>query len=231
MGAGGYNQFKKKYIDENVIRSIQEMYDNGAGIKHVAKHFNISVCKLYSLRDDGLIRLHRTKEESNLLIVKNKVNKKHTEATKQKLSLIRKKWIADNPDKSPYLMSHKSRGETYSEKYFREWLEKEGIQFQQEYKFKSYSFDFLVNERIDLEIDGGQHKNDKRIIEHDIKRDAISKEFGFIVYRIIWSDYQKLSQDEKKKFLCDLKVFLIDTKYPIPYYVIKKKQSKLSKKC
>ena len=112
--------------------------------------------------------------------------RKHTEETKKKLSLIRKKWIAENPDKSPYIVAHKSRGETYPERYFREWLEKENISFQQEYRFKLYSFDFLVNERVDLEIDGGQHKNDKRVIEHDIKRDTKSQEVIRIEPETFW---------------------------------------------
>ena len=146
-----------------------------------------------------------------------------------KISQSRKRWIAENPDKSPYIVSHKSRGETYPEKYFREWMEKESIPFQQEYRFKLYAFDFLVNERIDLEIDGNQHKNDKRIIEHDIKRDNKSKDAGFIVYRIMWSDYQKLNQEERETFLCELKEFLLNSSNPIPQFVIKKKQPKTPK--
>lgn len=228
MGDGS-NQFRSKVMEENIIKSIQEMYDEGNGVNRIAKHFNLSVCKLYTLKDKGLIRMNRTKEESRLLAKKNRVNRKHSEKTKQKLSMLRKRWIAENPDKSPYILSHKSRGETYPEKYFREWLEKENIPFQQEYRFKLYAFDFLVNERVDLEIDGDQHKLDERIIAHDIKRDDKSKDAGFVVYRIMWSDYQKLNQEEKSKFLLELKSFLLDESNPIPQFVIKKKQPKISK--
>ena len=179
--------------------------------------------RLVTLNKRGFLNFDNSEERYNRLVRKKSRGRKHSEETKKRISENRKKWIAENPDKSPYLMSHKSRGETYPEKYFREWLEKENIPFQQEYKFKLYSFDFLVNERVDLEIDGDQHKNDKRIIEHDIKRDAKSQEAGFVVYRIVWSDYQRLTYEEKEKFLGELKEFLLNVDNPVPEFVIKKR--------
>lgn len=216
------NQYSYIAPDEETLRRMEDYYYDNHSIREVAKEFNTTAMKLRVLRDKGFIHLERTPEQQKVFRKVKAKGRKHTEETKKKLSEIRKKWIAENPDKSPYLMSHKSRGETYPEKYFREWMEKESIPFQQEYRFKLYAFDFLVNERVDLEIDGDQHKNDKRIIKHDIKRDAKSQKAGFIVYRIMWSDYQKLSQEEKKNFLYDLKNFLMDNSNPIPEFVIKK---------
>lgn len=223
------NQFSYIAPDEETLRQMEEYYYDNHSIRDVAKKFNTSEMKIRVLRDKGLVCMERTPEQKRLFNSVKHTGRKHSEKTKKKLSLIRKKWISENPDKSPYIVSHKSRGETYPEKYFREWLEKENIPFQQEYRFKLYAFDFLVNERVDLEIDGDQHKNDKRIIKHDIKRDTKSKKAGFIVYRIMWSDYQKLSQEEKKSFLYDLKNFLMDNNNPIPEFVIKK-HSRLRKK-
>lgn len=217
------NQFSYKAPDEETLRQMEEYYYDNHSIRDVAKKFNTTEMKIRVLRDKGLVCMERTPEQKRLFNSVKHVGIKHSEKTKKKLSLIRKKWISENPDKSPYIVSHKSRGETYPEKYFREWLEKENIPFQQEYRFKLYAFDFLVNERVDLEIDGNQHKNDKRIIEHDIKRDARSKDAGFVVYRIMWSDYQKLNQGEKEKFLGELKEFLSNTNNPIPEFVIKKR--------
>lgn len=221
------NQFSYKAPDEETLRQMEEYYYDNHSIRDVAKKFNTTEMKIRVLRDKGLVRMERTPEQKRLFNSVKHVGIKHSEKTKKKLSLIRKQWISENPDKSPYIVSHKSRGETYPEKYFREWMEKENIPFQQEYRFKLYAFDFLVNERIDLEIDGDQHKNDKRIIEHDIKRDNKSKDAGFIVYRIMWSNYQKLSQCERESFLCELKSFLMNNSNPIPQFVIKKKQPKI----
>ena len=74
-----------------------------------------------------------------------------------------------------------------------------------------------------MEIDGGQHNNDKRIIEHDIKRDTKSQEAGFVVYRIEWCNYQRLTHEEKEKFLTELKEFLLNVNIPVPEFVIKKR--------
>lgn len=208
-----------------IISQIQKMYDDGVGgRKTIAKVLSIPESMIAALIRHKLVNFWRTKSEMLSLAGKKRT---HSEETKNKISIIRKKFLEENPDKIPYKINHKSRGETYPEQYFRDWLEKENIPFQQEYKFKLYSFDFLVNERVDLEIDGDQHKLDERIINHDIKRDDKSKDAGFVVYRIMWSDYQKLSHEEKKNFLNELKNFLLDNSNPIPEIVIKKKQPKI----
>jgi DNA-binding NarL/FixJ family response regulator len=43
----------------------------------------------------------------------------------------------------------------------------------------------------------------------------------------MWSDYQKLNQEERETFLCELKEFLLNSSNPIPQFVIKKKQPKI----
>lgn len=217
------NQYSVKVPDEETLKLMQSYYNDLHSLYDLEEKFNISYSRLVTLGKNGFLKFDCSEKRRHELSSKKSKGRKHSEKTKKLLSEKRKKWILENPDKSPYILSHKSRGETYSEKYFREWLEKEQIPFQQEYKFKLYSFDFLVNERVDLEIDGGQHKNDKRIIEHDIKRDTESKKAGFNVYRIVWSDYQRLNQKEKEKFLVELKEFLSNTNNPIPQFVIKKR--------
>ena len=208
---------------------MQSYYDELHSLYDLEEKFNISYSRLVTLGKKGFLNFDHSGKRRHKLKSKKSKGRKHSEKTKKLLSEKRKKWISENPDKSPYIVSHKSRGETYPEKYFREWMEKENIPFQQEYRFKLYAFDFLVNERIDLEIDGDQHKNDKRIIEHDIKRDNKSKDAGFIVYRIMWSDYQKLNQEERESFLSELKNFLLNDSNAIPQFVIKKKSTKISK--
>ena len=66
----------------------------------------------------------------------------------------------------------------------------------------------MVGNAVDLEIDGSQHKNCPAIIEHDIKRNKIVEDAGFIVKRISWSDYARLSAEDKGKYLRELKEFL-----------------------
>lgn len=218
-----------KKFDEAIIKEIQQYFDDKHSFRDIRKKFNINFSQLYALQNSGKLNLTRSKEETKEIIVKKLTGLKHSSETKCKISASIKKWILKNPDKSPYLLCHKSKGESYPEKYFREWLEKENIPFQQEYKFKSYSFDFLINERIDLEIDGSQHREDPVIIEHDKKRDKTSKNNGFIVLRIDWKKYKKLNCELQKEFLLKLKDFLLNSNNPIPQFVIEKKQPKIKK--
>ena len=147
--------------------------------------------------------------------------RKHNEETKNRISRSRKEYLEKHPEKVPYKLNHKSKGESYPEKYFREWLEKENISFIQEYSFGLYSFDFLVNGIIDLEIDGAQHTVDKRVKASDEKRDNKAKEAGYIVYRISWPDYKSL--EDKESFLLKLKNFFNDIKNEYPEIKIVKK--------
>lgn len=205
------NQYSYQPPSQEILDNIQKDYDETEiSVNDLAKKYGFSICKLYTLKKKGYIRLDRDKSFSRELSVSKLRGKKLSEEVKRKISISRKKWIEEHPEKSPYKVSHKSRGESYPEKYFRLWLEKEQIIHKQEYTFKGYYFDFLVNGRIDLEIDGGQHTNDKRIKIHDERRDEESKKAGFIVYRVDWKYFSRLNRDERKDFLSKLKLFFCD---------------------
>lgn len=176
------------------------------GRDKIAKELSISYSTINTLLHRGLVNFWRTKSEMISL-----ANKKRTipDNIRKKISESRKRYLEEHPDQVPYKLNHKSRGESYPEKYFREWLENENINFKQEYHFSVYSFDFLINNFIDLEIDGSQHYVDGRIRKSDEKRDKRAKENGFVVYRINWSRYQQL--EDKEKFLLELKQFIENT--------------------
>lgn len=176
------------------------------GRNKIAKELSISYSTINTLLRRGLVKFWRTKGEMISL-----ANKKRTipDDVRKKISESRKRYLEEHPDQVPYKLNHKSKGESYPEKYFREWLEKENINFEQEYHFGVYSFDFLINNFIDLEIDGSQHYGDGRIRKSDEKRDKRAKENGFIVYRINWPKYQQL--EDKEKFLLELKQFIKNT--------------------
>lgn len=197
------SEFKK--ITEDTLKDIQHLYDLDYSINELVKLFDLSHRQIRRLHFMGKLNLHK-----NYLFENGKwksIKKGHSEKTKKVLSEKRCRWLKENPDKAGYILCHKSRGESYPEKYFREWLEKENIFFEKEYQFKLYSFDFLVNNKIDLEIDGEQHHNDKKMKEHDRRRDEASSKAGFIVYRVDWRYYQRLSHEEKEDYLARLKIF------------------------
>lgn len=200
------NQYDWQPPSQEVIDKIQYLYDSGfGGGKKIAKEVGVSEHTIWKLRDKRLLTFNRTRTEMLSLSGKKRT---HSEETRNKISKSRKKFLTENPDMIPYKINHKSKSESYPEKYFREWLEKENISFEQEYQFKLYSFDFLIDGRIDLEIDGNQHILDERIKDHDKKRDKITTDNGYLVKRILWSEYKKLSEIEQVEFLQSLKQFL-----------------------
>lgn len=195
------------------------------GRDKIAKELSISYSTINTLLRRGLVNFWRTKSEMISL-----ANKKRTipDNIRKKISESRKRYLEKHPDQVPYKLNHKSRGESYPEKYFREWLEKENINFKQEYHFSVYSFDFLINNFIDLEIDGSQHYVDGRIRKSDEKRDKRAKENGFVVYRINWSRYQQL--EDKEKFLLELKHFIENTSLNPPKIMPKLNGKKVLRK-
>ena len=102
----------------------------------------------------------------------------------------------------------KTRGKrSYPEKFWENVLNNNGIRFvPEDFSTKKYFLDFLIEKngkKIDVEIDGKQHKERK---EHDIERDGFLAENGFIVYRVKWnsinSEVGKTRMKEKiDKFL------------------------------
>jgi len=123
--------------------------------------------------------------------------------TKEKISKSRIAFLKANPNMVPYLLNHKSKGESYPEKYFREILEQEKIDFIQEKQESVYSLDFVIG-TIDLEIDGEQHYVDSRIVESDKRRTIYLENMGYTIIRVRWSEYQKLNRMERKQFIKNL---------------------------
>lgn len=144
-------------------------------------------------------------EETREKIKKGNLGKHLSEDTKKKISEARKKYLFENPDKVPFKLYHSSK-ESYPEKYFREWLQKENIFSEREYQVGLYTLDFAWPERkIYLEIDGSQHHLDW-MVKHDEERTKKLSELGWVcIQRIYWPDYQKLNLEERKSFLLKLK--------------------------
>jgi very-short-patch-repair endonuclease len=130
---------------------------------------------------------------------------RHSEETKQKLSSIRQKFLAENPHMVPYKLNHSSKGRSYAEQYWSIVFETKNISIIEEYGIGIYSLDFaILDKKINIEIDGEQHYLDKRIEESDNRRNKYLQELGWKIIRIRWSHYNKLTRDEKEKFIVKL---------------------------
>ena len=133
--------------------------------------------------------------------------KKHSEESKRKTSESMKKFLKENPHMVPYLRNHSSKI-SYPEQYFMDLFAKENINLKYHLQIGLYQLDFY-NEELKkyVEIDGNQHMLPQSI-ERDIKRDNYLKSLGWEGVRIVWSEYQKLNNDDKKKQIDIIRDFL-----------------------
>lgn len=99
--------------------------------------------------------------------------------------------------------SHKHKGwrlingSSYAEIYWSEVLDNHNIPYIREYHIQRYRLDFFIEVngyKIDLEIDGKQHKWPD-IAERDKRRNQFLEDNGFIVYRVEWDNI-----NNKKKY-------------------------------
>lgn len=191
---------KKLYsIDWN---DVQNFYNSGNTWKRINEKYKISDGLITYAKNKGLFKT-RNRSEANKNYYKN--NKKTlTEDHKQKISESRKKYLMENPDKVPYLLNHYTNGASYPEKYFDDILSRY-IKYEKYYQVGIYQLDLaIVNKKIGIEIDGDQHYLDKKIIESDKRKNEYLKEQNWDLIRIKWSDYKKLSKEEKEQYINNL---------------------------
>jgi very-short-patch-repair endonuclease len=207
---------------------IQSFYDNDKNWNDICEYFNISQNLVVQAKKLGLFK-SRSKSESISISLKNNP-RSHSEETKKKISEIRKKYLQENPDKVPYKLNHSSK-ESYPEKYFTEVFKNEGIEVVKSFYIGLYELDFCIpNKKIDIEIDGNQHYYDEKIVESDKRRNKFLEDEGWDIIRVNWSEYQKLSFEEKREYILNLKNYinnLIDIK---PFFETVKKEKKERKK-
>ena len=95
-----------------------------------------------------------------------------------------------------------SRGKmnkSYPEEFFIKVLTNNNISFESEKYESGYFLDFFIQTpkgKIDLEIDGKQHKERA---EHDQERDIKLSNLGYLVYRIKWNEINSDKGSSKMK--------------------------------
>jgi very-short-patch-repair endonuclease len=173
-------------------KQIQEDYSRGLSQKDLIKKYNVSINDLYRAKKQGLITF-RSKSEARRTATVNKP-RTHSEETKKKISERRKAYLALHPEKVPYRLNHSSKRsmpELIFEKALVDYGFVKGIDFQSEYPMSLYQYDFaFLEQRIDIEIDGGTHTSDK-VVEIDKRRDQWSLERGWRVLRLTASEVLK----------------------------------------
>lgn len=139
-------------------------------------------------------------DETKSKIKESLTGKKLSVNTRGKISTARIRYLKANPDKVPYLLNHYTNGQSYPEKYWELVLRNNNVAFEQEKRVSIYRLDFAIG-NINLEIDGEQHYLDPRILASNQRRDEELRLMGWKVLRVRWSDYQRMSDDNKQLFV------------------------------
>jgi len=173
---------------------IQKFHDTGKTWREISEKFGVCIASIAKASKRGDFKPRNRSQATKLSLAKTP--RTLSQETRDKISVSRKRFLEENPHMVPYLLNHYSKGDSYPEKYFEECLI--GSNFVKKFRVNTYELDFAdIERKIDLEIDGGQHTCDPRIVEHDIKRNAFLIEKGWKVIRINWPEFQKLDSDGK----------------------------------
>lgn len=167
--------------------------------------------KLNASRDYSSMKGRHLSEETKSKISAALVGRRHSEETKQKCCEAQLERVRNGTHKG-----WQNRNITsYAEKFWTRVLDNNGVSYKRELTVKysngpndHYFLDFYIESngrKIDLEIDGKQHKYVDRA-EHDRARDERLSNLGYVVYRIDWNEINseegKLRMKEKiDKFL------------------------------
>lgn len=144
-------------------------------------------------------------EESHIKRSENSKRLKMSDIAKHKISVARKKYLEEHPDKIPFKLNHSSK-KSYPEQYFEELFEKENIPLYYHKQVGRYELDFYNEDLMKyVEIDGEQHYQ-PHMIKHDKERTEYLENLGWKGIRIRWSEYKK--SNNKEIFILEIKNFL-----------------------
>ena len=168
---------------------IQSIYDSGLSWVDVSKKAEISLATIMKYTKMGVLK-SRTASES-LKISKNKRPKrKLSKETKLKISVARKKWLKENPDKHPWQNKSFVHSSVPCEK-FKSFLKEQNIDFIEEYlpvvhigRFFRIDIAF-PDKKVAIEVNGNQHyESNGELKPYYKERQSILEENGWTVYQV-----------------------------------------------
>lgn len=200
----------KRILTLEEISEIKKDIYNGKGYRQISKKYKISFPLMKRYREQGLVVFLSDAEKEPLGLWTRK-SLQHTEDTKQRISIGRKKFLTENPHMVPYLLNHSSKV-SYPEKYWAKIFQKYNIPVQSEHNVLSYYMDFaLPEQKIDIEVDGDQHHLDPLVVKSDKNRTERLEALGWKFIRIRWSTFRGMNKEGRKQFVKKLITQLRET--------------------
>jgi very-short-patch-repair endonuclease/transposase len=181
---------------------IQKYYNDGNFWKDVSEKYKISIKTIRKYKNLGLLKERNQLEQQKLVKSKRKTYK-HSDETKNKLSIWRKKYIKENPDKIKWIGNKSIPSER-----FKEILTKNNIKFVEEFRpleDRYFSIDIAFpDKKIGLEINGEQHyERDGKLKKYYQDRHDLIEASGWKLYEI--SHYLIFKSDFIDSILYEMK--------------------------
>jgi very-short-patch-repair endonuclease len=185
--------------------TVQRIHDGGVFWTNLSKQVNISIKVLNRAVNEGYLLKRKHK-----LVMTNE--------TKKKMSVSRKKFLNENPDKHPWRKNNKFKSKPCE--ILKQCLINKNIIFIEEYQpfdDRYYSIDIAFpNHKIGVEVNGNQHYNrDGSLKKYYSDRNVHLKSIGWttydVHYSVIYNEYlllqlvesiskYSLNNDELRKY-------------------------------
>lgn len=208
---------RKFRLNAEEIQSAKNDYDNGLTWQDISKKYNIAKCTIRKYVKKGIFQQSKHPSLRTSPERKAEANKKRNQLYKE------------HPERHPLFKLRGKQGYlSYPERITFRFLEELGIKFEPQFHESPYWLDFLVEDKLNLEVDGEKwHKPNN---EKDAKRDKYISSLGYTIIRvpakgiyenlkIIFKDYNKdikLDLDKIKKETILVKIELVK-KYCLGY--------------
>ena len=194
------NKYHERYCKKNPNREI--CLGNKGKTKRHKGHNQYTKAKELGLP------MPKMSEENKKKILLTHLGIPLTEEHKKKISISMKKFFDKNSDKVPFKLNHSSK-QSYPERYFQIIFKKEKINLVYHRQVKRYELDFSNIDKMKyVEIDGEQHYTSEYMKNHDIERTKFLSSLGWTGIRIRWKDYKKLSLEERKNKIEEIRKFI-----------------------
>jgi hypothetical protein len=185
------NSFNRwvKLEDRYDWNAIQENHNQGMSLVNLSKLFKISRNSFPKAIELGLF------------IKRNHPRNKLSDQVKEQISIKRKQWLKDNPDKHPWRNKDKFKSKPCEK--VKEFLSSKDIQFIEEFipeiEGRSFSIDIAMPDKmIALEINGNQHyEKDGSLKPYYQERHDLLESNDWDVYEIHYSACFKLDKLEE----------------------------------
>lgn len=177
------------FINKYNWNEIQKTYDTGKTVKHIKKLYNINNIILKLAINYNLFKIRTTSESMKLSYKLGRKKTVWTDEMKKHQSESKTNYYNIHPEKHP---NRKICGNykklTYPEKIAYSFFKENNINFIShtaiKYENIHYFPDFILDEKLIIEIDGEKWHSSKEQKEYDNIRDERLKSLGFKIIRI-----------------------------------------------